>query len=81
MIDVKAVAGGFAIAGSLALASLGMGSGLANAAPAEPQVPSVQGTSQVGSAAAQPSAPSPYAAYGDTSVCANPGLYFVNICS
>lgn len=81
MIDVKAVAGGFAIAGSLALASLGVGVGLANAAPADPQVPTVQGTSQVGSEAAEPAAPSPYAAYGSASVCANPGLYFVNICS
>jgi hypothetical protein len=78
MIEFKAIAGGFAIAGSLALASLGMGSGVANAAPrpVDPQVPSIQGTSQ----ADDRPAPSPYAAYGGPSICATPGLYFVNIC-
>lgn len=74
MIDLKAAIGGFAVAGSLALAALGMGSGVANAEPSPPapQVTSSQNTDQ---------APSPYAAYGDTSICATPGLYFVNVCS
>ncbi|MBJ7336684.1 hypothetical protein [Mycolicibacterium sp.] len=77
MIDVKAIVGGVAVAGSLALAPLGMG--VANAAPppVAPPVPSVQGTSQADVPAP---APSPYASYGNASVCAMPGLYFVNIC-
>ena len=79
MISLKTIVGGAAIAGSLALAPLGIFSGVANAAPppVEPQVPTVQGSDR---APAQP-APSPYAAYGGTSLCATPGLYFVNICS
>ncbi|MDT5340688.1 MAG: hypothetical protein QOD90_6193 [Mycobacterium sp.] len=75
MISLKTIVGGATIAGSLAL---GIFSGVANAAPppVEPQVPVVQG----GDRTPGPSTPSPYAAYGDRSVCATPGLYFVNIC-
>jgi hypothetical protein len=79
MTGLKTFAGRIAIAGSLALAPLGIFSGMANAAPAPvaPQVPTVQGDDR----APGPAAPSPYAAYGDRSVCAIPGLYFVNICT
>lgn len=79
MNGLKTIAGGIAIAGSLALAPLGIFSGTANAAPppVAPQVPTVQGEDR---APSQP-APSPYAAYGGTSLCATPGLYFVNICT
>ena len=76
MIDLKAIAVGFAAAGVLTLGSLG--AGVANAAPADPQVPSVQGTSSQTDNHAP--APSPYAAYGGSGMCATPGLYFVNIC-
>jgi len=76
MIDLKAIAVGFAAAGVLTLGSLG--AGVANAAPADPQVPSVQGTSSQTDNHA--TTPSPYAAYGGSGMCATPGLYFVNIC-
>ena len=76
MIDLKAIAVGIAAAGVLALGPLG--AGVANAAPADPYVPSVQGTSsQTGDHAGTPS---PYAAYGGYELCSMPGMYFANIC-
>lgn len=76
MIDLKAVAAGVAVAGALAFGPFG--AGVANAAPADPNVPSVQGTSSQTDNHA--TVPSPYAAYGGNGMCATPGLYFVNIC-
>ena len=76
MIDLKAIAVGFAAAGVLALGPLG--AGVANAAPADPQVPSVQGTSSQTDNRA--GTPSPYAAYGGYELCSMPGMYFANIC-
>ncbi|MDT5153360.1 MAG: hypothetical protein QOI01_5093 [Mycobacterium sp.] len=35
MIDLKTIAGGIAVAGTLGLAALGIGSGVANAAPSQ----------------------------------------------
>ncbi len=78
MIDVKTVASGFAIAGGLGLAALGLGSGVASADPA-PFTPQVS-ANQDGGGHAQ-AAPSPYAAYGDSSICGTPGMYFVNVCT
>ena len=82
MITLKHIAGGVAMAGSLTFAALGIGSGLANAAPASdtPQFTGDQGTSQGGGNTPRSAAPSPYAVYGGAGVCATPGLYFVNIC-
>ncbi|MEU0499068.1 hypothetical protein [Mycobacterium sp. NPDC006124] len=77
MIDLKAVAAGVAISGALTLGSLG--AGVANAAPADPSAPTVQGTSSQTDDHAV--VPSPYAAYGGSGMCATPGLYFVNICA
>lgn len=79
MIDFKAAAGGFAIMGSLGLAALGIGSGVANAEPSPP-APQVTSSYEAGQAPGS-ATPSPYAAYGDASICAMPGLYFVNVCS
>ena len=82
MIDLKSIAGGIVVAGSLGLA-LGFGAGAAQAAPT-PVTPEVQSTSQIGQGADQTPgavAPSPYAAYGGDGICATPGLYFVNICT
>ena len=76
MIDLKAIAVGFAAAGVLALGPLG--AGVANAAPADPQAPSVQGTSSQTDDHAP--TPSPYAAYGGYELCSMPGMYFANIC-
>ncbi|KAA0098842.1 hypothetical protein CIW49_13240 [Mycolicibacterium sp. P1-18] len=76
MIDLKAIAAGVAVTGALAFGSLG--AGVANAAPADPAVPSVQGTSS--QTDDHEIVPSPYAAYGGSGMCATPGLYFVNIC-
>ena len=76
MIDLKAIAVGVAAAGVLALGPLG--AGVANAAPADPQVPSVQGTSSQTDNHA--GTPSPYAAYGGYELCSMPGMYFANIC-
>ena len=76
MIDLKAIAVGVAAAGVLALGPLG--AGVAYAAPAEPQVPSVQGTSSQTDNHA--TVPSPYAAYGGYELCSMPGMYFANIC-
>ena len=78
MIDLKAVAAGFAVTGALALGSLGAGAGVANAAPADPNVPTVQGTSSQTDNHA--TTPSPYAAYGGYELCSMPGMYFANIC-
>ncbi|BDX34299.1 hypothetical protein TUM20985_48460 [Mycobacterium antarcticum] len=78
MIDLRSMAGGIVVAGSLAL---GIGAGVAEAAPA-PVSPEVQSTSQIGEGAGQvPVTPSPYAAYGGDGICATPGLYFVNKCT
>ena len=74
MIDLKAIAVGFAAAGVLALGPLG--AGVANAAPTDPSAPSVQGTSSQTDAVT----PSPYAAYGGYELCSMPGMYFANIC-
>jgi hypothetical protein len=85
MIDLKTIAGGLVIAGSLGFATLGIGAGLANAepSPGAPQVTSVQpADASQGDGQTPPVAPpSPYAAYGGPSICATPGLYFVNICT
>ena len=78
MISLKTLAGGVAIAGSLALAPLALGSGVANAEPS-PVPPHF--TSTQDGAAPTVGTSSPYAAYGSSAICATPGLYFVNICS
>jgi hypothetical protein len=83
MIDFKTIAGGVAIAGTLGFTALGLGTGIANAAPAPgaPQVTSVQDAGQSNAPTPpRPTQPSPYAAYGSGSICGTPGLYFVNIC-
>jgi hypothetical protein len=81
VINLKTIAGGLAIAGSLGIASLGLGSAVAEAATApDPQVTAVQDVSQSGGATTDVNAPSPYAIYGGGSLCGTPGLYFVNIC-
>ena len=69
---------GFIVAGTAAFEALGVGSGVAGAAPA-PSAPTVQSTQGVGQDVDP--APSPYASYGESSICATPGLYFVNICA
>ncbi|MCV7421442.1 hypothetical protein H7K45_12895 [Mycobacterium yunnanensis] len=76
MIDLKAIAAGVGVAGALVF---GVGAGVANAAPTDPTVPSVQGTSSQSDNHA--TSPSPYAAYDGPGMCATPGLYFVNICA
>lgn len=80
---VKTIAGGIAVAGALGLATLGMGSSVASAAPSAgpPQVTSTQDVGRSGGDAPGWAAPSPYAAYGGGDMCAMPGMYFVNICS
>ena len=81
MFDVKRIAGGLAIAGSLGIAGLGMGSAVADAAtPPTPQVSAVQDAAQDGGSSPGVSEPSPYAIYGGSGLCGTPGLYFVNIC-
>jgi hypothetical protein len=83
MVNLKTIAGGLAIAGSFGLAALGVGAGVAGAAPTPvaPTIPTVQSVSQSETQAPGWAAPSPYAAYGDAGLCGMPGMYFVNICS
>jgi hypothetical protein len=81
VINLKTIAGGLAIAGSLGIASLGMGAAVANAETApSPQVTAVQNVAQNDGSAPGAPTPSPYAVYGGTSLCGTPGMYFVNIC-
>ncbi len=79
MQGIRTIAGGIAVAGSLAL--FGIGSGVASAEPSvtTPQITSTQDVNQNGPV--RPPTPSPYAIYGGGSLCGTPGLYFVNICT
>ena len=79
MMDLKTMAGGIALAGSLGIAALGFGAGLANAepSPVPPQVATAQDSGQSG---ANPQ-PSPYAVYGGTDLCGMPGMYFTSVCT
>ena len=96
MTDFKTIAGRVAIAGSLGLAALGIGSGLANAvsSPGTWESTSVQESSRVTGDAPvsrgdgpswpqpDPSLPNPYAGYGGPGpgVCTTPPITFANVC-
>jgi hypothetical protein len=79
MISLKAIAGGIAVAGALTLAPLGLGVANADPSPYVPQVTSTADGTQANSQT--PSWPSPFAPYGGSGICADPGMYFVNICA
>lgn len=79
MMNVKSIAGGLAIAGSLGIAALGFGSGTASAAPA-PVPPQVASAQDAGESGPSPQ-PSPYAIYGGTDLCGMQGMFFSNVCT
>lgn len=79
MKNVKTMAGGIAIAGSLGIAALGFGMGVANAEPS-PVPPQVTSAQDSGQSEVDPE-PSPYAVYGGTDLCGMPGMYFTSVCT